>query len=161
MSIWISMAGEVTNKNRTAVEDNGTSFDDMAMDAAGIERDPEYRQVGPQHGYHYRDSNETEGPSAPYVEVHDHSSSNPSNWNRQQWLDAIKRDPEKYTRLFAEMAARGDQPGGLSEDVRSHLSEIQPAIAQAMQDFNRNMALLKSIQDANHETLKALATFRV
>ena len=131
------------------------------------ETDPGTIQVGGTPGYHHtpggiqRDSVEVEVTWGPHVDIHDNSSSNPSNWNRQQWLDAIKRDPEKYTRLFAEMAARGDQPGGLSEDVRSHLSEIQPAIAQAMQDFNRNMALLKSIQDANHETLKALATFRV
>ena len=30
-----------------------------------------------------------------------------------------------------------------------------------LQDFNRDMTLLKSIIDANHETLKSLAQFRV
>jgi hypothetical protein len=94
----------------------------------------------------------------PGITVHDHSSSNPSTWSCEEWKAALKRDPEKYTRLYQELATK---EGGLSEDVTTHKAEMGTVVATALQDFNRDMTLLKSILDANHETQKALAQFRV
>jgi hypothetical protein len=92
------------------------------------------------------------------VETHDHSSSNPSTWTVEEWKAALKRDPEKYTRLFQELATTD---GGLSKDVQDHRADMNTLVATTLQDFNRDMTFLKSIIDANHETLKALAQFRV
>jgi hypothetical protein len=96
--------------------------------------------------------------SNPGVESHDHSNTNPSTWTVEEWKAALKRDPEKYTRLFQELATTD---GGLSQDVKDHKAEMQTLVATTLQDFNRDMTLLKSIIDANHETLKSLAQFRV
>ncbi len=101
---------------------------------------------------------EPEGPQAPWVEQHDHSSGNPSSWSVAQWKAALKADPEKYTRLYQELATTDH---GLSADVMEHKAEMGAVVSTALQDFNRDMTLLKSINDANHETLKALAQFRV
>jgi hypothetical protein len=90
------------------------------------------------------------------VTVHDHT--NPSNWTREEWKAALKRDPEKYTRLYQELSTKD---GGLSDDVMEHKAEMGTLVATALTDFNRDMTLLKSILDANHETQKALAQFRV
>jgi hypothetical protein len=105
------------------------------------------RTDGPQHA----------GPTGGVV-THDHSNSNPSTWTCEEWKAALKRDPEKYTRLYMDLSTKD---GGLSEDVTTHKAEMGNIVSSALQDFNRDMTLLKSILDANHETQKALAQFRV
>lgn len=101
---------------------------------------------------------ETTQGSSVGVEAHDHSNTNPSTWTVEEWKAAFKRDPEKYTRLFQELATTD---GGLSQDVQDHRADMNNLVLSTMQDFNRDMTLLKSMLDANHETLKALAQFRV
>jgi hypothetical protein len=96
--------------------------------------------------------------SNPDVVTHDHSNANPSTWTIDEWKAAFKRDPEKYTRLFQDLATT---PDGLSKDVQDHKAEMNNLVATVVQDFNRDMTLLKSLIDANHETQKSLAQFRV
>jgi hypothetical protein len=114
--------------------------------------------VTSSNGYDWVESNHWEVSASGTVTVHDHSHSNPSTWTCEEWKAALKSDPEKYTRLYQELATK---EGGLSEDVTQHKAEMGTLVATALQDFNRDMTLLKSILDANHETQKALAQFRV
>lgn len=121
--------------------------------------------VRSSNNYDYVDNNHWEVSSpgvyasaSAAVTVHDHSSTNPSNWTCEQWKAALKSDPEKYTRLYMDLSTK---EGGLSKDVMEHKAEMGTLVASALQDFNRDMTLLKSILDANHETQKALAQFRV
>jgi hypothetical protein len=105
------------------------------------------------------DSAGPEGAQAPWVESHDHSHSDPSTWSVKEWKEAFKRDPEKYLRLFAELSTEGE--GALSQDVKDHQLAMDALVSNTTQELNRRVTLLKSIADANHETLKTLAQIRV
>jgi hypothetical protein len=125
--------------------------------------------VGPEAGYVFKDDHwerasaqdsVEQAPTQPgYVAIHDHSTAggDPSTWSIAQWKAALKADPEKYTALFHELALDGH----LSKDVTEHKAEMTQVVADELQKFNTNMQLLKSITDANHETLKSMAQFRV
>ncbi len=155
-------AGRITVPSHGAGGSAGAPLDSAEADSlADIAQNPLYALVDD----HWERTGASAPPTAPqvgspaYVETRDHASNNDyASWTREDWKQAIKADPEKYTALFSELAMTD---GGLSDDVTEHMSEVQQFVGAELQRFNRDMVLLKSIQDANHETLKALAQIRV
>jgi hypothetical protein len=93
------------------------------------------------------------------VLVTDHrwQHSDPSTWGVQQWMDAIAANPTRYALLFARMSAEGKLPDAVQDKAK----EIELCAQIEVQEENRLFTARKSLMDADHETKKALLSFRV